>query len=73
MMLTRLRKLLAQFRGELPPDPLRAVQPRVTPDPQDAAELERRWAEIAHCPENGFHRDRRQQKSNVVPMRRRTR
>ena len=36
------------------------VRPRVTPDPQHAAELERRISELAYSPENGFHRDQQQ-------------
>ena len=36
------------------------VRPRVTPDPQHAAELAKRISELAYCPENGFHRDQRQ-------------
>ncbi len=36
------------------------VRPRVTPDPQHAAELEKRLRELAYSPENGFHRDRTQ-------------
>jgi hypothetical protein len=36
------------------------MRPRVTPDPQRAAELERRMSALDYCPENGFHRDRRQ-------------
>lgn len=36
------------------------VRPRVTPDPQHAAALERRFSELAYSPENGFHRDQRQ-------------
>lgn len=36
------------------------VRPRVTPDPDAAAQLERRMSELAYHPENGFHRDRRQ-------------
>jgi len=36
------------------------VRPRVTPDPQHAAELEKRISELAYCPENGFHRDQQQ-------------
>jgi hypothetical protein len=36
------------------------VRPRVTPDPQRAAELEKRFSELAYCPETGFHRDRQQ-------------
>lgn len=47
--------------------------PIVTPDPQAAEALERRMAQLAYCPENGFNRDQRQQRSNVIPMRRRAR
>ena len=36
------------------------VRPRVTPDPQRAAELEKRFSELAYSPENGFHRDQQQ-------------
>jgi len=36
------------------------VRPRVTPDPLHAAELEKRFSELAYSPENGFHRDQRQ-------------
>ena len=36
------------------------VRPRVTPDPDRAAELQRRIDELAYHPENGFHRDQRQ-------------
>lgn len=42
------------------------VRPRVTPDPQHAAELEKRLRELAYCPENGFHRDQRQDR-RVAP------
>lgn len=42
---------------DLPTTPMR---PRVTPDPQRAAELARRMSALDYCPENGFHRDRRQ-------------
>lgn len=48
-MLSRLRDL-----------PSTIVRPRVTPDPQRAAELEKRFNELAYSPENGFHRDQRQ-------------
>jgi hypothetical protein len=40
--------------------PSSVVRPRVTPDPQHAAELQRRFSELAYSPENGFHRDQRQ-------------
>jgi hypothetical protein len=48
-MLFRLRDL-----------PTSIVRPRVTPDPQRAAELEKRLRELAYSPENGFHRDQQQ-------------
>jgi len=48
-MLFRLRDL-----------PTSIVRPRVTPDPQRAAELEKRLKELAYNPENGFHRDQQQ-------------
>lgn len=38
------------------------VRPRVTPDPAQAAELERRMREVSYTPDNGFHRDRVQQR-----------
>jgi hypothetical protein len=38
------------------------VRPRVTPDPERAAELEKRFSELAYSPETGFHRDRRQER-----------
>ena len=37
---------------------LEAVVVRITPDPAQAAELERRMNSLAYYPENGFHRDR---------------
>lgn len=46
--------------------PTEIVRPRVTPDPDRAAELERRMSSIAYRPENGFHRDRHQ--GRRVPM-----
>jgi hypothetical protein len=36
------------------------LRPRVTPDPDQAAELQRRMSALAYYPENGFHRDQRQ-------------
>jgi hypothetical protein len=42
--------------------PSSIVRPRVTPDPQHAAELEKRLRELAYCPENGFHRDQQQRR-----------
>jgi hypothetical protein len=38
------------------------VRPRVTPDPQRAAELQRRIDAMRYHPENGFHRDRLQRR-----------
>jgi hypothetical protein len=38
------------------------VRPRVTPDPECAAELQRRIETLSYNPENGFHRDRLQPK-----------
>ena len=40
--------------------PSSVVRPRVTPDPQHAAELAKRFSELAYSPENGFHRDQQQ-------------
>jgi hypothetical protein len=42
--------------------PSTVVRPRVTPDPQHAAELARRFSELAYTPELGFHRDQRQER-----------
>lgn len=36
------------------------VRPRVTPDPERAAELQRRFEALQYRPETGFHRDRLQ-------------
>jgi hypothetical protein len=33
---------------------------RVTPDAGRAAELRKRMSSLDYCPENGFHRDQRQ-------------
>jgi hypothetical protein len=41
------------------------VRPRVTPDPQHAAQLAKRFSELAYCPENGFHRDQRQDRRSM--------
>jgi hypothetical protein len=38
------------------------VRPRVTPDPEAAAQLERRISELTYHPENGFHRDHQQRR-----------
>jgi hypothetical protein len=39
------------------------VRPRVTPDPERAAELQRRFDALQYRPETGFHRDRLQHKA----------
>jgi hypothetical protein len=44
------------------PEPITPVQPRVRPDPQHAAELERRRAGLAYQPDNPFHKDTLQEK-----------
>jgi hypothetical protein len=41
------------------------VRPRVTPDPQRAAELQRRIEALRYHPENGFHRDRLQRRREL--------
>ena len=46
------------------------VRPRVTPDPDRAAELERRFNSLAYYPENGFHRDRMQDRVESSRLRR---
>lgn len=46
------------------------VRPRVTPDPDAAAALERRMASLAYSPENGFHRDRMQDRVECQKVRR---
>lgn len=73
--MTWLARLIDSFRSEPRPDPLKAIQPRVTPDPQQAEALARRWAEVDYYPENGFALDTNVQRcpSNVIPLRRRAR
>lgn len=66
-----LQRLIDSFRGEPLPDPLSAVRPKVTPDPEWAESLKRLCATRSYCPKNGFHRDQRQERSNVVQFRRR--
>jgi hypothetical protein len=46
------------------------VRPRVTPDPGQAAELERRLSSLAYYPENGFHRDRMQDRMEYQRLKR---
>ena len=45
------------------------MRPRVTPDPHHAAELERRMNALEYSPENGFHRDRSQDRLRPRPLR----
>jgi hypothetical protein len=45
------------------------MRPRVTPDPQRAAELQRRIDALRYHPENGFHRDRLQGKAERPVLR----
>lgn len=45
------------------------MRPRVTPDPAQAAELQRRMSSISYSPENGFHRDRAQRRTAAPKLR----
>ena len=45
------------------------VRPRVTPDPERAAELQRRIEALQYRPETGFHRDRLQKKAGGPVLR----
>jgi hypothetical protein len=45
------------------------VRPRVTPDPERAAELQRRMEALQYRPETGFHRDRLQGKTERPVLR----
>ena len=53
--------ILAQIR-----QPAAVVRPRVTPDPDHAAELQRRMNALEYSPENGFHRDRSQDRASAA-------
>ena len=55
------------LRLKTPPTAL--MRPRVTPDPEHAAALERRMNALEYCPENGFHRDRSQDRLPPRPLR----
>ncbi len=46
-----------------------SVRPRVTPDPERAAELQRRIEALQYRPETGFHRDRMQARADRVVLR----
>lgn len=65
-MFARLKRLIAEFRGELPPDKLAAVQPRVV-QPESPA-LEQARASITFVPSSGFLTDEQQRKSNVIDL-----
>lgn len=41
------------------------VRPRVTPDPDQAAKLLRKFEALAYNPSNGFHRDMKQDKPKL--------
>jgi hypothetical protein len=45
------------------------MRPRVTPDPERAAELQRRIEALQYRPETGFHRDRLQVKAGGPVLR----
>jgi hypothetical protein len=45
------------------------VRPRVTPDPDQAALLERKMNELRYYPVNGFHRDLQQQRQARTTVR----
>lgn len=45
------------------------MRPRVTPDPERAAELQRRIDALQYRPETGFHRDRLQFKAERPVLR----
>jgi len=45
------------------------MRPRVTPDPERAAELQRRIEALQYRPELGFHRDRLQGKAGRPTLR----
>lgn len=45
------------------------MRPRVTPDPERAAELQRRIEALRYKPETGFHRDRLQDKAGRPVLR----
>lgn len=50
-------------------DDASVMRPRVTPDPDQAAELQRRMTALAYHPQNGFHRDRLQHRQGRVVLR----
>lgn len=56
--------MLFRTKGDAVP-----VRPRVTPDPERAAELQRRIEALQYRPEIGFHRDRLQAKAGRAVLR----
>jgi hypothetical protein len=42
------------------------VRPRVTPDPDQAAQLQRKIQALSYHPSNGFHRDMRQDRQRFA-------
>jgi hypothetical protein len=53
----------------LKPTSSTVMRPRVTPDPDQAAALQRRINALAYHPENGFHRDQRQRRQERFELR----
>ena len=49
--------------------PSAVLRPRVTPDPEQAAALQKRISALDYYPENGFHRDQRQDRQARFAMR----
>lgn len=45
------------------------ARPRITPDPEQAAKLERLMSALDYCPENGFLRDCRQTRREPFALR----
>jgi len=58
--------IFSKLASRQPAPPLR---PRITPDPNQAAELLRRMAELAYHPENGFHKDMTQRRHQRPTLR----
>lgn len=55
--MTWLSKLLKSMRRLPGPDPLRPVSPRVSPDPEAVAALQRKREALTYYPTHPFHRD----------------
>lgn len=52
-----LSRVLSAIRRAPQPDVLQPVSPRVSPDPDAAAALQRRREALTYYPENSFHSD----------------